>query len=347
VTVRSLALVLCASLFLPACAGDNDLILADAAHEAGAAAAARALLLGHARDLRAAAVTLQGAAPAPDADGWSAASDPAAVLAMQAAWKDARRAYQSIEGAMDLLFPDLDATIDVRYDDALQAGPDPDPFNGEGFVGLHAIERILWADAIDPSVVAFESTLEGYAPAASPANAEEAGDFQGELCARLIADAEALGARIEALDLESPAIYEAAVLLIEGQLDKLDEAAGGRDESRYAGYSLADMRANVASAAATHAVFRTWLLTRSGGAHVDGEIATGFTRIDQAYAALPGDALPAAPPGWSSAEPSGAALETPFGALFAVVREEADDTRDGSLAHSMDEAAGLLGIGGE
>jgi len=125
---------------------------------------------------------------------------------------------------------------------------------------------------------------------------------------------------------------------------KLGEAALGHDESRYAGYTLADMRENLASAKETHAVFRAWLLTKEGGAHVDGEIAEGFARLEQAYATVAGDALPPAPAGWSAVDPTHEAQTSPFGVLFAAASAESDDTIDGSLAHSMDEAAGLLGI---
>jgi iron uptake system component EfeO len=131
---------------------------------------------------------------------------------------------------------------------------------------------------------------------------------------------------------------------VEGQLAKMKEAGAGTDESRYAGFSLADMRANLANASATHAIFHDWLLTKPRGAHVDGEIADGFAKLDQSYAALTGDALPSAPAGWSSVDPTDAMRATPFGTLFTAVLEEADDTRDGSLAHSMDEAAEVLGI---
>src|SRR5262249_30435117 len=156
-----------------------------------------------------------------------------------------------------------------------------------------------------------------------------------------------------ALALDSPTAYEAAVRLIEGQVEKVTEAGEGRDESRYAGSTLADMRSNLASARATHAVFRGWLLTKSSasagadadrlgsasaGAHVDGESAEGFARLDAAYGAIMGDGLPPAPDGWSPVASSDAASPSPFSALFDATKAESDDTTDGSLAHSMDEA---------
>lgn len=337
--------VLASALLLPGCGGDNNLVLADAEHDEDATSAARAAVLAHTADLRDAVTALCAAAPAPSASGWSATSDPAAVGTMRDEWRRARRAYQSVEGLMDMFLGDLDARLDIRYDDALAAGADTNPFNDEGFVGLHAVERILWSDQIPASVVAAESALDGYVPASFPANEEQAADFRDELCARLVADASALHERMEALALGSPALYEAAVRLVEAQAEKLGEAAAGKDESRYAGYTLGDMRANLASAKETHAIFRAWLLTKADGAHVDGEIAEGFARLDQAYAAVAGDALPETPEGWSPVDPTHAAQASPFGVLYAAASAESDDTIDGSLAHSMDEAAGLLGIG--
>src|SRR4051794_24715300 len=107
------------ALLLPACSGDNDAVLTDAASDAAAAAAAKQMLLARAGDLHAAAVALHAAAPA---TAWSSQSDPGSVLAMKAAWKQARAGYQGLEGVADLSFPDLDAVIDVRYDDQVALG---------------------------------------------------------------------------------------------------------------------------------------------------------------------------------------------------------------------------------
>src|SRR5262245_4609214 len=88
-------------------------------------------------NLLTASEALQTSAPAPDADGWAAGAelDPS-----KAAWKDARSAYERIEGAIAVLFPDLDASTDERYDGFLAEGPDVDLFDGEGVTGVHAIE---------------------------------------------------------------------------------------------------------------------------------------------------------------------------------------------------------------
>jgi iron uptake system component EfeO len=338
---RQLTLVLLLATSLPACRNDNDLLLADATNDANAAALTKQLLAGHAADLHAAATTLCAAAPA---TGWTSANAAANVSAMKAAWKDARRAYQGLEGAADGLFPDLDAAIDTRYDDELALGPDPDLFDGRGFVGLHAIERILWSDAIPKGVTDFESLLPGYQRAAFPATDAEAAEFRSGLCAQLVADTSALASKVSGLAIDSPTSYQGAVNLVAMQIVKLQEAGAGKDESRYANATLADMRADVAAAASTHAAFRNWLATKTGGAAADAAAAAGFERVQQAYASVSGDGLPAAPVDWSSIAPTSAMQTTPFGGLFESIGVECDATRDGSLAHALGNVVTLLGL---
>jgi iron uptake system component EfeO len=174
----------------------------------------------------------------------------------------------------------------------------------------------------------------------------EAAFFKYSLCKRLVADSEALEAGIAVLPLDSPNAYESGTKLIEGQLAKMKAAGEGMDESRYAGFSLADLRENLAAAQENHAIFRGWLRGKDRGVHVDGEISGGFSSLSQAFAAVSGDALPEAPAGWSSVDPTEAMRATPFGAIFLAVSGAANSTVDGSLTHSMDEAADLLGISG-
>src|SRR6185437_14153971 len=150
--LRRFALPVVLAALLPACSNDDALVLADAANDAAASAAVKQMLVAHAADLHAAALALQAAAPQPGPTGWSEASNGDAVAAMRAAWKKAHLAYQGLEGAADLYFSYLDAALDSRYDAALTLGPDPDLFDNQGFVGLHAVERILWADQIPPLV---------------------------------------------------------------------------------------------------------------------------------------------------------------------------------------------------
>jgi len=62
-----------------------------------------------------AAKAIQTAAPSPDADGWDATRDAAAVQSMRQAWRQARVAYERVEGAVAVLFPELDVATDARF----------------------------------------------------------------------------------------------------------------------------------------------------------------------------------------------------------------------------------------
>jgi iron uptake system component EfeO len=124
------------------------------------------------RDFHAAARDLQKAAPVTPGRGWDKQADAEAIQAMKDAWGRAREAYELVEGAVAPLFPESDTATDARYDDfltTLGAAGDPRPFDAEGIVGVHAIERILWADSIPAATVEFEKGLPGYRPAAFPA----------------------------------------------------------------------------------------------------------------------------------------------------------------------------------
>jgi iron uptake system component EfeO len=130
---------------------------------------------------RAATVDLQNAAPA---HAWDATADAAAIKQMKDAWRRSRIAYEHIEGAVAPLFPDRDASADARYDDflvQLLGKGDPDPFDGEGVTGMHGIERILYAKEIPAKVVAFESSLPGYAEASYPDTDAHADEFKNKL----------------------------------------------------------------------------------------------------------------------------------------------------------------------
>ena len=55
-------------------------------------------------------------------------------------------------------------------------------FDGQGVIGMHAIERILYVQQTPAFVVGFESKLPGYKAAAFPATEQEAADFKNKLC---------------------------------------------------------------------------------------------------------------------------------------------------------------------
>ncbi|CAN93730.1 MULTISPECIES: EfeM/EfeO family lipoprotein [Sorangium] len=343
--LRSGLAIAAAALSLPACGSDNETLLTDAEYEQKAVSGVKTFIEGNLDQFAAATAALQAAAPAPDADGWSATSDKEAVDAMKAEWKKARQAYESIEGAIAVVFPDLDYSTDARYDAFIEVEADDDLFDGEGVTGVHAIERILWADAIPEPVLAFESELENYSEAAFPATEAEAASFKDELCARLAADAAKMQSDFDSLALDAPSAYRGVIASIAEQVEKTSKAATGEEESRYAQYTLADMRANVAAGVATYKAFQPWILTKGAeGAEVDEAVRDGFERLSSAYEAIEGDALPPLPEGWSEAEPTDEQLATPFGKLFSLVEHESDDATPGTLASDMTRSADLLRI---
>lgn len=291
--------------------------------------------------LHRAARALQADAPEPADGGWTGA---AALGPSRADWKDARVAYERVEGAVAVLFPDLDVATDERYDGFLAGGPDPDPFDGEGFTGVHAVERILWADAHPEAVVAFESGLPGYLPARFPADAEEAARYHDGLLQRLVEDAAEMEASFGPLALDPAAAYGGVVGSMGEQVEKVALAATGEDESRYAAFTLADMRANLSGGRALYAAFSPWIASADGGAALDAEVLDGFDRVARAYDGLPGDALPPVPEGWDPLDPRAEDLATDYGALSELLRAETDPTVEGSLVERLVAAADLVGL---
>lgn len=306
----------------------------------------KAWLVTNVRAFRSAAEDLQHAAPTPTGRGWDAARDAEAIGAMKEAWGRARDAYELIEGAIAPLFPESDTATDARYDDfLLQLGAQGDrtPFDDQGVIGVHAIERILWADAIPPEAVEFEKSLPGYRPAAFPASEAEARDFKHELAARLVSDIRQLEAQLGPVELDIAFAFRGLMDLTAEQLEKVDRAATGREESRYAQTTLHDLRANREGCLEAYRLFRPWLLAR-GRVELDQQVMAGFERLKVTYDALPGSALPRPPQGWSSLEPKPEHQSTPFGKLFARVSHETDDQKPESLSGSLMSVADALAL---
>lgn len=322
---------------LLACGTDND---AAADLEAEAILGVKDYVDEELHSLAEAALAIQTAAPAPDADGWGAGE----TAGMEAAWKDARVSYERVEGAIAVLFPDLDAATDERYDGFIAEGPDDNLFDGDHVTGVHAIERIVWSDRIPAHVVAFESALPDYTPAAFPADQTQATDFQTGLCQRLVDDTETMHTDFEPLALDSAAAFRGVIGSMAEQYEKVALAQTGEDESRYAQHTLGDMRANLEGGLAIYGAFQPWLAEQEGGADVDAEILAGFDRVEAGYDALTGDGIPEVPATWNADSPSEADLATPYGQLFTLLATEADPTVSGSLVERMGAAADLLGI---
>lgn len=330
-------------LGLAACGNEEDPPVATD-YEKQSLLGVKAYITGELEDLEAAAVALKAAAPDADADGWNATSDTAAVNAMKAEWKKARIAYERVEGAIAVLFPNLDASTDERYDGFLEEGPDANLFDDEGVTGVHGIERILWADSHPPEVVTFESTLTGYTVAAFPATQQEADDFKNKLLEQLVVDAKKMKDDFAPLALDSATAYRGVVGSMEEQLEKVSLAQTGQSESRYAKHTLADMRANLEGGEATFTVFKPWIASKEGGAALITSVEASFAKIRAEYAMTSGDSIPDVPATWNPDEPSAADLMTPYGKLYTLLTTEADPATSTSLVSVMTDGASMLGI---
>lgn len=287
--------------------------------------------------LATAAQDIQSAAPA---EPWGAAE----AVAMQGPWKDARVSYERVEGAIAVLFPDLDASTDERYDGFLAEGPDTDLFDGEGVIGVHGIERILWADSHPSWVVTFESGLPGYTPAAFPTTAEEAAAFRDELVGRLVDDTRTMADDFEPLALDESTAFRGVIGSMAEQSEKVALAGSGEDESRYARHTLADMRANLEGGKSIYEAFREQVRGVDDGEALELDIDAAFDRVDAAYAEVDGEAIPDVPATWNPDAPSEADLATPYGKLSTAITTEADPETAGSLVERLGAAADALGI---
>lgn len=342
-TLRTVALLL--ALLGASCSADAP--MTDAQHRERVLLAVKGSIASDLNELVSACRALREAAPVPDADGWSASADAPAVAAMRDHWRRARRSYERIEGAIAVLFPDLDVSTDQRYDaflsDEIPTHRDDDLFDGEGVTGVHAVERILWADAHPARVVAFEMGVPGYVPAAFPASAAEAARFRDGLLERLVRDVTQMQRDFAPLALDTPAAFRGVIGSVQEQVEKIEAAASAEEESRYAQATLADMRANLVGARRTWEAFVPWVRARGGDA-LATRVDARFAALQHAYAEIQGDALPAPPEGWDPDAPSAAHLATPYGRLRATLVGESDPAVAGSLAAEMNAAADLLSI---
>jgi iron uptake system component EfeO len=294
-------------------------------------------------ELAAASEAICAAAPEPDADGWSAAADPEAVAAMRAAWRRARTAYERIEGAIGILFPETDLAIDARYEHVVELRADPEPFDGHGFVGLHAIERVLWAESVPEAVLGFERALAHYVAARAPSSEVEARSFREGLCARLVRDVRGMEEALRPLALDPATAWRGVVGSVEEQVEKVLLGATGEDESRYSQSTLADMRANLEGGRAVLAAFAPMIEANAGAAARRADIDARFDELERAYADVEGVALPEVPAGFDPDAP-GAALATPYGRLFGLLSDASDPLEAGSLAATLRAAGEDMGI---
>ena len=325
---------------LAACGGDKS----ESDYRAEVVASMHDSIGANLVDLVQAARDLQSAAPT---HAWNATSDAAAITAMRDAWKRTRIAYEHVEGATAPIFGDLDVTMDERYDGYLAelgAAGDQNLFDATGVTGMHGIERILYAPLIRPEVIAFESGLPGYKAAAYPATEAEAMAFKTQLVQKLIDDASSLRDQWQPAAIDLGFAFQGLVGLMNEQGEKVDLAATGEEESRYANLTLFDLRNNLDGTQQTYEMFRDWIKSKPTGADPDAMVKARFDALTALYASMQGDALPPVPATWSSDQPTAADLATPFGMLWKTVRDNVDPNTDGSVVFEMHEIATLLGF---
>ncbi len=284
------------------------------------------------------------AAPAPKASGWSATEDAAAIEAMKSAWKAGRIPYERVEGAIAILFQELDESTDQRYDGFLESAADANLFDDQVVTGNHAIERILWSGSIPAEVTKFEESLGAkYQLARFPKDETESRDFKEKLCARFARETAKMRDEFKPFALDAASAFRGVIGSVNEQREKTSLAATGQEESRYSQFTLSDMRANLEGGIATFSAFKPWILDNKGTEPAQ-KIEAGFERLKKAYAEVSGDALPRPPSTWSEAKPSDTDRQTPFGKLFTVVETESNPDVDGTLVFEMNEAADLLKI---
>ena len=329
-------------------AGSDAAVLTDDQYRAQVVQGMHDQLLTDINGQLTAAQAIASAAPSSLA-GWS---DSSQIDAMKAAWLQGRNSYEHSEGAIAPLFPDIDRSIDARYDDFLASLPtgDSDLFDDQGVTGMHGIERILYVAQTPVNVVSFESTLPGYKAAALPSTEQEASEFKTKLCAKLIADVTQLQSQWQPATINVAIAYQGLVALMNEQREKVNKAASSEEESRYSQRTMADLRDNLDGTKTVYAIFEPWLLSKTSsdptkdGPTIDGKIQTGFQKLNDAYTQVQGDAIPAVPTTWSSEQPSASDLQTPFGQLYSRVHDAVDPNTDGSVVFEMNAVAALLGF---
>jgi iron uptake system component EfeO len=353
-SIHRLALVLATMLVVPACSSSSDggssqstPSKSDEAFKQAVTTAMHDSILVDIQALKKATEDLAAAAPTPAGRGWDRTLDAAAIASMKEAWSRARSAYEHVEGALAPIFPDIDASIDERYDgflETLGAAGDANPFDDQGVTGLHAVERILWSDTIPAPVLAFEKTLPGYQAARIPATEQEALELKSKLCAKLAADVASLESQWTPAKIDIGSAYQGLVGLMNEQKEKVNNAAEGAEESRYSQETMRDIRNNLEGTKKIYLVFQPWIASKEGGSARDAAILRGFEQLTTLYAGVPGDAIPAPPATWSAEAPSAADLGTPFGVLYSGVKSAADATSDSSVVGAMNGVAEILGF---
>ena len=324
--------------------------------EEGVVNAIRTSISTDIKSLQDATSAMVSAAPSATDRGWDPAQDQAAMDATKAAWKQARTAYEHIEGATAPDFPNIDFSIDARYDDFLSAPPltpngDSDLFDDQGVTGLHAAERILYSDVIPERVVTFESSLMGYKAAAFPSNGDEAAEFKTKLLPKMVADAASLQAGWTPANINLNDAFGGLISLMNEQQEKVNKAATGEEESRYSQRTMTDLRDNLDGTKKIYSLFSAWLKTKTNandpsldGPTIDSKIMAGFATLEALYAETQGEAIPTPPDSWSAENPSDADLATDFGKLYSAIHAAVAHDDPNSVVYNMNQAATIFGF---
>jgi len=325
-----------AAAALVGCGDDDKPVSTDAEFRTDVIAAMQASISANLAALVTAAQALQDAAPT---HAWdlTTATDKAALVAMKAAWRDTRIAYEHVEGATAPIFSDLDFTMDARWEDYVGelTAPDPDLFDDTGVTGMHGIERILFSDQIRDTVTAAEQALPNYAPASFPTTDADAMRFKTKLVAKLITDARSLHDQWTPAQIDLDFAFDGLVGLMNEQGEKVNLAATGDEESRYANITLFDLRNNLAGTTTIYGLFSPWIRAKDGGPAHDDSVKAKFAVLAALYDATPGDAIPAVPADWKALDPSPEDLATPFGVLWKTVHEDVDPATATSIVFEM------------
>jgi iron uptake system component EfeO len=305
------------------------------------------LVLARIQGLNQAARDLQLAAPSPVGRGWDATLDQQQIAAMTDAWVRTRSNWEQAEGILSCLLPDLDTALDSRYEDMiapLGAAGDPSAFDGLNVVGMHAIERILFAPGTPPAVIAYEASLVGSSAAAWPATEADAAEFKSGLSQRLVDDTQSLLDRWKPLAIDLPNVFLGITGLMSAQAEKVALTAHFQEESRYSQKTMADLRSNLVGTQGVYALFRPWLETKTYGTALDSSASGALNGLAETYAAVPGDALPPSPASWNPTMPSLADQQSQFGQLYEAVVQAVDPARSGSAVESLNQVAKALGL---
>jgi len=136
--------------------------------------------------------------------------------------------------------------------------------------------------------------------------------------------------------------FQGLVGLMNEQGEKVDLAATGEEESRYANLTLFDLRNNLAGTKLIYDVFRDWVKSKPAGVDPDAKVVAKFATLDALYNTTTDESLPPVPESWSSDSPTTADLATPFGMLWKTVRSNVDKNADGSVVFEMHQIAEML-----